>query len=117
MIYGDPRKGWGICPQMVEQPWWSAVREPPRVCQPDGGQQGSGMTSRGAGQGGVDSHAGSVQATAPIGQIWDSPRSLLLQLVPWLSSVGHTSSAVPQSTTGPRGCVCVLGHWGRQEVG
>lgn len=47
MIYGDPRKGWGICPQMVEQPWWSAVREPPRVCQPDRGQQGSGMTSRG----------------------------------------------------------------------
>ena len=76
-----------------------------------------GILGRGAGQGGVDSHAGSVQATAPIGQIWDSPRSLLLQLVPWLSSVGHTSSAVPQSTTGPRGCVCVLGHWGRQEVG
>lgn len=32
--------------------------------------------------------------------------------MPWLSSVGHTSSAVPQSTAGPLGCVFVLRRWG-----
>ena len=114
MIYGDPRKGWGIRPQMVEQPRWSAVREPPASDSRMAGQQGSGTSSRGAGQSGVDSHAGSARATAPVGQIWDSPRSLLLQLAPWLSSAGDTGSAVPQSTAGLLGvCVCsdVGGGW------
>lgn len=91
-----------MCLQMVEQP--RCCREP-CVCQPGGGQQGSGVNSRGQVRA-VDSHAGS----RPL------PRSVrfatvlvfsFARLVPWLSSVGHTSSAVSQSTAGPLGvCVC-----------
>lgn len=42
------------------------------------GATGQWREQQGAGQGAVDSHAGSVQATAPISQICDSPRFLLL---------------------------------------